>query len=661
MSGAIDQLGAAESVDRDSRPAGGSADEAEGRAAGTAGADASERDTGEARRRRALVAGLTTLLALPLGISLAIQRTPRWYPSVDMAQIEMRIRDVGSSHPPLVGLGGRIFGFGQQGSHPGPISFYSMAPVYRLLGSSAWSMQAAGVVLDVVAIGLAVWIGYRRWGPQGAVGVAAGMGLLLRYYGPELVTMPWNPHFPVLWWAVVLLGVWSVLCDDLPLLAVVVVAGSLCAQTHVPYVGLVGGLLAVTAAWLVVVAVRRRGQRRRIAVWGAASAGLGLLLWLPPIVQQLANSPGNLSIIVENFGHPADEPLGLRPAWDLFLARLDPLAFVGADPARTNAPAVTLLVAWAAAVAVAAWLRHGKLLRLHAVVGAALVLAVVSISRIFGVAWAYLTYWLGGTIALTLGAVVATAVVAVGVALARAPEPAPDSGSAEDQEATAAAPVAAEPPAWVRPAVLTVLALVPALLFIADATGTDDPDPRVSAALRQLAPDTIAALGRGDVPGGGRDGTYLVTWVDPVDLGSPGFSLLLDLERHGFDVSTDDQPFNDVAVGAHRTMRADEADAEVHVSVGDADIAAWRSRPGVDQVSVYEPRSQAEQAETRRIDRQIVDRLEAEGLHDLAGTFERVRMAAAIDARMPADLAAVFDRLNAIPQPVAVFVGEVSR
>ena len=44
---------------------------------------------------------------------------------------------------PLIGLPGRIGTLAQQGSHPGPLSFYSLAPFYRLFGSSSWALEAA--------------------------------------------------------------------------------------------------------------------------------------------------------------------------------------------------------------------------------------------------------------------------------------------------------------------------------------------------------------------------------------------------------------------------------------------------------------------------------------------------------------------------------------
>ncbi|HEV3225362.1 MAG TPA: hypothetical protein VGZ52_00950, partial [Acidimicrobiales bacterium] len=127
-------------------------------------------DTG-ARARRAsrstsrwLVLALAALLALPLFVALFSFREPTWTPVLDLAQTELRVRDVGTSHTPLIGLPGRIMYDGQQGSHPGPLSFYALAPVYRLLGASAFSLQAATVVLNAGAVLVALALARRRGG-----------------------------------------------------------------------------------------------------------------------------------------------------------------------------------------------------------------------------------------------------------------------------------------------------------------------------------------------------------------------------------------------------------------------------------------------------------------------------------------------------------------
>ena len=103
-------------------------------------------------------------LALPFVIAAIVLLTRDWYPVLDLAMTEFRVRDVGGPHTPLIGLPGRIGEFPEQGSHPGPLSFYLLAPTYRLLGSSAWSMEVGTIVLAIAAIGLVLWIVQRQFG-----------------------------------------------------------------------------------------------------------------------------------------------------------------------------------------------------------------------------------------------------------------------------------------------------------------------------------------------------------------------------------------------------------------------------------------------------------------------------------------------------------------
>ncbi|HEX6166207.1 MAG TPA: hypothetical protein VFZ30_05455, partial [Acidimicrobiales bacterium] len=270
-------------------------------------------DPGRARPHRALPLAVALALGgVPLLVALVAMRDPGWFPVLEYAMTELRVRDVASSHPPLVGLTGRIYGHGLTGSHPGPISFWALWPVYALLGGSAWALQAATAVLNLAALGTALWIAMRRGGRGLLLGVAAALGLLLLGFGMERLTEPWNPYMPFLWWVVFLLAVWSVLDSDPALLPVAVVAGTFCAQTHVPYIGLVVGMLAFLALVLGVQVWRAEGrERRRLLGWGVSSAALLTVLWLPPVMEQRRPGTGNLSVLRENFTHPAEPSVGL--------------------------------------------------------------------------------------------------------------------------------------------------------------------------------------------------------------------------------------------------------------------------------------------------------------------------------------------------------------
>ena len=89
------------------------------------GADARRGARARPPLRRRVPTDLLVLaaLAVPFVVAALVLRRPSWFAIDDYALIEMRVRDVASSHPPLVGLGGRIEHDGVPGSHPGPLAF----------------------------------------------------------------------------------------------------------------------------------------------------------------------------------------------------------------------------------------------------------------------------------------------------------------------------------------------------------------------------------------------------------------------------------------------------------------------------------------------------------------------------------------------------------
>ena len=182
--------------------------------------------TGDRARAFWIGAGLLGLLALPLIVALAVLAQKRWYPILDLAMTELRVRDVGSSHPPLIGLVGRIGPLGRQGSHPGPISFWALWPAYQVFGASSWAMQVSSVALHVLAMGTALWIAFRRAGIRLMIAVAAVLALLTHAYGALTLTQPWNPYLPLLFFIVFVLALWSVVAGDAPMLPVAAAAGS---------------------------------------------------------------------------------------------------------------------------------------------------------------------------------------------------------------------------------------------------------------------------------------------------------------------------------------------------------------------------------------------------------------------------------------------------
>jgi hypothetical protein len=606
------------------------------------------------------LAGLTAVLSLPLLIALIALHSPRWYPLLDWAQTEIRVRDVISTHPPLIGLAGRIGPFTENGgSHPGPMSFYALWPVWVLFRGSSFGLYAATVSLDITAIALSLWLAYRRGGATMALAIGAVLAVLMRAYGSFMLTTPWNPYLPVLWWFVFLIAVWSVLCDDWPALIVVVLAGMFAMQTHISYLGLVGGLGVFLAAVLVYRFARKRvHEPRKLLRFGAIATLIFAVLWVPPVIDELAHghgscktpgvtSCGNLTLIREYFSDPnafqagtPEKALGARDGVDVFLSQVNPLKLFAKPLVEngnprpvggTRIPGALLLVVWTGSVVLAWKRRVSRLLALDAVLGVAVVLGYVSASRILGRVWFYLLLWSWAITALLLFAIVWTAVEYL---------------RSRDHGAGVLR--------WGRTALVAIIAIV-TVVFSAAAATTDVMSPRLNAELAKVTKPTVDALAQARA--NGARGPYLVTWLPEAQaIGAEGYGLLNELLRKGFDVKA---PMV-MRPGATRYHVIDPSKATlmVHLATG-VDIACWQSHPEYKQVAADDERTPAEQAEFAQLRAQVIDELQRAGRSDLLREVDDGLWGLNLDTSIPHATQQKVARMLALSLPVAVFIGPV--
>ena len=636
-------------------------------AAGDGGSDISgsrwrSQLSGLNRRTASVVAGLSCVVAVPMVIAVWVLSHPRWLPLSDMAQIELRVRDVGLDHPPLVGPSGRLEGYGEAGSHPGPLMYYVLAPVYRLFGSDGNALIVSSVFVSMVAVALAIWIGYRRGGWLFALAVAVVLGLLVRNYGAWRIAEPWNPHLPLIWWFVFLLAIWSVLCDDLRMLPLAGFAGTLCAQAHIAYLALVIGLGALTGAYLIANSIRRRRHDsntwRPALIWGGATIGFIALLWLPPLVDQIQHDPGNLAIIIENFRHPYASRPTVGTALSFWAERLDARQLFtpttdtsNLDPHGSSTPGFIFLGLWGATAAASLWRRDPALLRLHGTVAVTLAIGLLAISRIVGPMWTYLGLWMWGVCALMMLAVLWSLLT---LAKPRA------------SQGPLVAPLLVPTPTWPAPtaAFLAAGAMAIGVLFSLDAARSHVPSEAQSSQLRELIGPTVAGL-KGDPAGCGDDCRYVVTWVDPYTLGGQAFGLLAELEGEGLDARSPgdvDVGSVDTGVGNHRFISLTEADAEVHLAVGVDAIEAARARPGSNELAYVDPNTRQEQADYLQARRELVAKLKAEGFTDEAIKAESEPYSdVPVNDDMSRNLRQLCFFLNSFEKPAATFVLVVER
>lgn len=588
---------------------------------------------------RALRWVLRVVLAVPFLVALVVLAGRHWSPVLDLAMTEFRVRDVGGAHTPLIGLPGRIGHFPDQGSHPGPLSFYLLAPVYRLFGSTAYGLLAATAVLNVVATWVALWAAARRGGRRLAVGVAAVLAVALAWYGASILTQPWNPYLPLASFAVVLLAGWAVLDGDHRMLIAQVAAGSLCAQTHVPYLSLSVVLIALSFGVIGWRWWRARAVPRPARTSALVAVGVGALLWLPVFVDQWRHDPGNITMLRRHFLDPPEAPQGLAVGVETVLRHFDVVHLATAMIGKPSyvldalgdleggswAVGLVVVLGWLAAVALSWRLADRRPFRLHLVAGVATGVAVLSTARIFGKVWYYLTLWSWMIALVAVAATLWTAVILVEQRWRRLPMTA------------------------VAGAVLAVASLV----FVVDAARVDPPEDHLGSVLTDLVGPTADALRAGEGAATGVDGVYVVRWADAYYFGSQGYGLISELERRGFDARA--TPTFRVPVTPQRTIDPAAATAEVVLATG-VNVAAWRQVEGAVEVAFVEPRSPEELDEFRRLRSEVFERLRDAGLDDLVDLVDTNLFGLSIDPALPADVEPKVARMLILGEESAVFI-----
>ena len=262
------------------------------------------------RRSRSRVDGddrwilaIAVLVLAPLVVTLLGLIGAHWHPTFDWALEVLRIGDVGGRHTPFVGVQSR-FGW----DHPGPLLFWWSAPFHWLFGNTG-VLVGIGLLNGAVIAG-SVLVARRRGGLPLVAVFAVVLLLLLQGHRVDLLIDPWNPWVAVLPFLCYVLLAWSVAERDDPMLPWLVVVGTFLVQTHVGYAPLVVGLAGIAAlgAWrghgrdAEPRPTLRRDLRRALVV--------GVVLWIPPFLQQVTGDPGNLGEMLDFFRNPTEPGAG---------------------------------------------------------------------------------------------------------------------------------------------------------------------------------------------------------------------------------------------------------------------------------------------------------------------------------------------------------------
>ena len=615
------------------------------------------------RAVRVLLTVGTIAIAAPIvvaGIALARRN---WLPTGDMAQAELRLRGFWA-HPPLVGAAGRLGTLSEQGAHPGPSAYWAQWPIYALGGRTVASMVISVVVVHLVWLAALVRVTLRRGGPALAAAMVLAMAVLVRGFGPEVFTEPWNPWFAIIPFAFFVVMIWSVLAlGGTPNgigtggigaggigtgeragrldLAWAAVAGSYAVQAHIGYAPLVAVLGAV-ATLAVLIRLRRsdtRGPALRSLAWAALA---GALMWSLPLYQQLTGTPANLAVVVRSFTAATEAPLGPRTALRIVGGQLNLFGPWLRAPVAPLDEAIlpgtlVLLVLWATA-AVVSWRGRrdvvlGRLAAFHGVLGLGVVVGVFAISRVHGEVLDYIFKWMPVLTGLAVAATVATGItVYSGTGTVGRHARVPDAR-------TMIAPVAA----------CVAVAVVISAVAVPSFSDVKESGPNQGVTVARLEPQLRATLGT--------EQTYIIRWSDSWTLGGIGFGEVLALERDGYHVGTDAS--HTVPVMPHRVIAADRADAAIWFVTGSG-IARWKAKADARLIAEADPLSPEERARAVAISARVRTRLAQIGGPELAAKLDDGLWNVLLDdtyrANPPADVAADIVTLGKLGEPTAVFL-----
>jgi hypothetical protein len=344
-----------------------------------------------ARTRRVRPIWIVLVLALPILVGTV---TRVWLvgdhdANGDRALIALAVRAV-SIHPVLLGPYSR-FGW----HHPGPLYYYLLAVPTWLFGFRVNSLVLGASLINLVSVVGIVAIAIRRGGRFLGLWTALFLGVYLVALGRTTFDV-WNPSVTLLPFALALALSWTAASGDLWAMPILVVVGSFCAQTHI---GLAPGVVvALAAVVLAIVITWRRGdfqgpRARRSLRWSVASTVVAfVVLWFPPVLEQVTHARGNLAEIVRFFaGNGAQHGFGDAVGHVAFELALLPRAVLVHGQVSDNgsgAPVAATVIISLCVLFIAAGLawrhRSSSALVLLGIVVAETAVAISSVTRIVG-------------------------------------------------------------------------------------------------------------------------------------------------------------------------------------------------------------------------------------------------------------------------------------
>ncbi len=309
-------------------------------------------------------------------------------------------------------------------NHPGPAYLYAIAPTYELLGRTRAGIRVGALVVTLLTVLAILLLSRKQLGFRRFCVVAPLLAGYLLYMGSALRSI-WNPYVTVLPLVLLILCCAAIAVGRNWALPAAAFVTSFVVQTHVMYlpVALVATATAVIMRFLGR-SIERSGSKRSAAPWWIAAGIVLAVMWAPPVIEEISNSPGNISSLVSFFLEQGGEERGLIPpllavagaaSWPAL--RVLEVLGLGRFPAAQQAASIALLTLLLA-LSAWAWLRERKYgnhfnAALLVISWTGFAAALWSATRIVGEVHGYLVFWISSLMLVALIAAAGTFSLAV--------------------------------------------------------------------------------------------------------------------------------------------------------------------------------------------------------------------------------------------------------
>ncbi len=252
-------------------------------------------DSVDAVPRRSLISDRLLRVAghlavwLPLLFATFRNLRHHWVPLADDAHLSLWAFRVFTLHPPLFGSVSMLSPIGHPIFDPGPLFTYLLAMPVRI-DPATGILWGSALVAGLLG-SLSVELGGRSFGWRVAAGIGGAMSLLIACLPIVGLHLVWNPYLGLFVVLAALVTSFVVANGSARLLPLLVVLCSVGACAHTMLAAPLVFLLMASTAWCWY--ARPTSIRR----WLLVSVAVGVLCWLPPLLQELFGAKPNLSAL----------------------------------------------------------------------------------------------------------------------------------------------------------------------------------------------------------------------------------------------------------------------------------------------------------------------------------------------------------------------------